>query len=659
MSTTFTCSATTSPSPAPPLSFYGPRGKIETGGDQKRSYSEGDLTIHYPRFHGLTDASTARSVLNDPRAFTDIFEKPNHPQTLSPSVENKASLYSPDSPVPPFVIKAFGDHYPALRSIFTEVAVQEYQLDEWRQLQVWYADCDDPEFRRFQFEYFPTLRKLITMVPTPAHDSANIGTHEGADKYPDLVSGFQVDGVKYLWDVLETAKSQGLYTHFGGETINKEGVMNKISSAILEYTLKADSIAKRRAVAPIVSIDCFRVEEVPPIGFGSKQWSYSVRPKKDHPFVLDSIKLDTPAFEALHALKKSLFPGTGRVRGSRENLTPGPGKLRATTEDLIPDAGPFYGATASGRPRYDNKAIDLVVRADYPPDYMPKVEKFLNMVAEDFKKKLRLLIKHLDNIDLVVVIAQRHHKRGRSMQEGERCVEELRAYIAKLRQVEEQDSLSQHFPPLIDTLVSHLQQGAKDTASRRLYAHSTLQDDQTLYKQVETASDTLSSESGKWKVTDTLATFWVDTKKAREGSPSSQEQAGPLDERGERNSAERHHAGDQRVEHRGAFKQGNTLQDEQEHNLDHGEHVERAERSGSDKRVGSRPNGGRAGSSGSGVRGGPDSSSRGQHHDASNNANTGSGASSSRSCSGVGASSAGKRGGGRGDALGDHKHSRA
>lgn len=226
------------------------------------------------------------------------------------------------------------------------------------------------------------------------HDpQANVGTHEGADKYPDLVSGFQVDGVKYLWDVLETAKSQGLYTHFGGETINKEGVMNKVSNAvrlvrsgsmaltfvqILEYTLKADSIAKRRAVAPIVSIDCFRVEEVPPIGFGSEQWSYSVRPKKDHPFVLDSIKLDTPAFDELRALKKSLFPGTGRVRGSRENLTPGPGKLRATTEDLIPDAGPFYGATASGRPRVcfsgghglywihapldDNKAIDLVVR---------------------------------------------------------------------------------------------------------------------------------------------------------------------------------------------------------------------------------------------------------------------------------------------------------
>lgn len=297
---------------------------------------------------------------------------------------------------------------------------------------------------------------------------------------------------------------------------------------------------------------------------------------------------------------------------------------------------------------------------------MPKVEKFLNMVAEDFKKKLRLLIKRLDNIDLVVVIAQWHRKRGRSLQEGERCVEELRAYIAKLRQAEEQDSLSQHFPPLIDTLVSHLQQGAKDTASRRLYAHSTLQDDQTLYKQVETASDTLSSESGKRKATDTLAAFWVDTKKAREGSPSSQEQAGPLDERGERDSAERHHAGDQRVEHRGAFEQGNPLQDEQEHNLDHGEHVERrhtgderAERSGSDERVGSRPNGGRAGSSGSGERGGPESSSHGQHHDASNNSNAGSGASSSRGRSGVGASSAGKRGGGRGDALGDHKHSRA
>ena len=219
---------------------------------------------------------------------------------------------------------------------------------------------------------------------------------------------------------------------------------------------------------------------------------------------------------------------------------------------------------------------------------MPKVEKFLNMVAEDFKKKLCLLIKRLDNIDLVRVIGQWHSKRGRSRQEGERCLEELRAYIAKLRQVVQQDSLAQHFSTLIDTLVSHLQQGAKDTASRRLYAHSTLHDDHSLYSRVETASDTLSSESGKRKAIDTLAAFWVDTKKAREGSPSSQEQGSPLhgeEESSERDGAEYadlHYAGDERVQHRGGFEQGNPLNDEHhgdddgddgDHDHDHdGEH---------------------------------------------------------------------------------------
>lgn len=128
-----------------------------------------------------------------------------------------------------------------------------------------------------------------------------------------------------------------------------------------------------------MAIDCFRVEEVLPIDFGSEQWSYKVRPKKDHPFKLDSVKFDKPSFDTLRALKKDLYPGTGKVRGSRENLTPGPGKLRATTEDLIPDAGPFYGVTQDGRlrvcfsgghgfywihaPLDDTKATDLVIQS--------------------------------------------------------------------------------------------------------------------------------------------------------------------------------------------------------------------------------------------------------------------------------------------------------
>lgn len=82
------------------------------------------------------------------------------------------------------------------------------------------------------------------------HDlQANVGTYEGADKYPDLVSGFQVDGIKYLWDVLETAKSQGLYTHLGSETLNKEGVLNKVSSSLPFGTVRLNGSRLSRSLS--------------------------------------------------------------------------------------------------------------------------------------------------------------------------------------------------------------------------------------------------------------------------------------------------------------------------------------------------------------------------------------------------------------------------
>lgn len=114
---------------------------------------------------------------------TAIRDSPNSPQALSPSVESKASPYSSgayrtvvtsshnneqsaEHPVPPYVVKAFGRHLSALRLICADIVsfpstsrerispvlqvVEGYQPEEWRQLQAWYQDCDDPEINRFR-----------------------------------------------------------------------------------------------------------------------------------------------------------------------------------------------------------------------------------------------------------------------------------------------------------------------------------------------------------------------------------------------------------------------------------------------------------------------------------------------------------------------------
>lgn len=214
----------------------------------------------------------------------------------------------------------------------------------------------------------PSLTRILNI--RFFHDQyANAGSYAGGNKYPDLVSGFEVLDLKYLCDIVETAKTQPLYTSLSRETSSKEGVMNKVSSLpnctfcafeeltlaqILEYALRADLERERPAVATLGAIDCFRVEEVVPLDFRHERWQYTAKPKRDYPFWLSDMKLDMKAFEALRRANKSLTPGTGKERASAEEETPATGQeipatglpVRASTKDLIPRAGPFYAETA-------------------------------------------------------------------------------------------------------------------------------------------------------------------------------------------------------------------------------------------------------------------------------------------------------------------------
>ncbi|EPS92683.1 hypothetical protein FOMPIDRAFT_1056648, partial [Fomitopsis schrenkii] len=317
----------------------------------------------------------------------------------------------------------------------------------------------------------PSLTRILNI--RFFHDQyANAGSYSGGNKYPDLVSGFEVLDLKYLCDIVETAKTQPLYTSLSQETSSKEGVMNKI----LEYALRADLERERPAVATLGAIDCFRVEEVVPLDFRHKRWQYTAKPKRDYPFWLSDMKLDMKAFEALRRANKSLTPGTGKERASAEEETPATGQeipatglpVRASTKDLIPRAGPFYAETADRLRRVcfsggyglywvhapindDNATIQQVVNSisdkwsmsewlktdyaiviqpeeEYSPAEKAKVEDFLVMVARDFQKKISFLIKQLDAGDLTGVIVQWHRNHKRPVEEALGCVQEFYDY---------------------------------------------------------------------------------------------------------------------------------------------------------------------------------------------------------------------------------------
>lgn len=342
------------------------------------------------------------------------------------------------------------------------------------------------------------------------------------------------------------------------------------------------------------------------------------------------------------------------------------------------------------------------------------------MVARDFQKKISFLIKRLDAGDLTRVIVQWHRNHKRPVEEALGCVQEFYDYAGKLKQVVAQDprSLSLHFWPLIETLVTHLQKGARETAKQRLLDNSTLKEKQSLWPELKEAGGGALSEKGKRKAEEEVyAAYGEPTKRAREGSHSGQEDEHAdsrdddeeraerdVDERTERDvdertehdvderaehdvnehaehhgaghehveplgdRAEHHHARDERVEPLGrehAHSRGDERADH--HRGERAEHLhagdERADRSSINERVRSGQLRGVAGSSGSG--------SSGQHKGAKPSTKAGSGGGSTRGgaeASGgskrggrAGSSSASKRGGVRSDPgrVDDEEHADA
>ena len=188
------------------------------------------------------------------------------------------------------------------------------------------------------------------------------------------------------------------------------------------------------------------------------------------------------------------------------------------------------------------------------------------MVARDFQKKISFLIKRLDAGDLTRVIVQWHRNHKRPVEEALGCVQEFYDYAGKLKQVVAQDprSLSLHFWPLIETLVTHLQKGARETAKQRLLDNSTLKEKQSLWPELKEAGGGALSEKGKRKAEEEVyAAYGEPTKRAREGSHSGQEDEHAdsrdddeeraerdVDERTERDVDERtEHDVDERAEH--------------------------------------------------------------------------------------------------------------